>query len=340
MRAALAEQHAVASSQCVRAASRASTLPDDLSELHPRLLRCFVAVAEELHFSRAADHLFIPQPWLSRTVRQLERQTGAPLFVRSTRSVRLTPAGRQLLPAARDLLQALEAVGRVVSARGARLRVAHVPGHDTAMLALDRLAKTHTEFFVEELAIDDGEQIAAVRDRRIDVAVCRLPDDPRPDVRHELLRLDPALVAVRRGRADRPETIDLRRTRVALAAWRGNQGVDERLCAELERRLGRPLPRVQVAPGSGTEIGAFERAGEAAFLTFESALFGDERYARVGVIPVQPLIVWSLVWRRDDCSPATRAFLEAARTVADERLWKLTTTLDSEPLVLGGPQWR
>ena len=312
--------------------------PEDLSDLHPRLLRCFVAVAEELHFSRAADQLFIPQPWLSRTVRQLERQVGAALFVRSTRSVRLTPEGRRLLPPARDVLEALDAVGRLVGARHAELRIAHVPGHDTAMLVLDRFAAAGTDAAVEELSIDDSEQLAAVRDGRIDVAVCRLPDMPRPraDLCCELLRLDPALVAIRRSEANHPESIDLRRTRVALATGRGRHTIEERLAFEFERSLGHPLPRVHVAPGSGTEIGAFERAGERAFLSFESALLPDRQYKRIAAAPVQPLVPWWLGWRRDNVSPNIRSFLEAARTVARERLWTTTDALGGEPLILGG----
>lgn len=311
----------------------------DLIDLHPRLLRCFVAVAEELHFSRAADRLFLPQPWLSRTIRQLECQVGEPLFARSTRSVRLTPAGQRLLPSARAVLEALDTVGRLARTRRAELRVAHVPGHDTAMLVLDRLAGSHREFALEELAVDDDEQLAAVADGRIDVAVCRLSDPPPADVRSELLRLDPALVAFRGGGADPPDAIDLRRVRVAVATRGSDDGVEERLAVELERAIGRPLPRVRVATGTGTEIGALERAGERAFLTFESTLFPDARYVRVATVPVQPLIAWWLVWRRDDISPARQAFLDAARTVAHERLWKTATGLDGRPLIFGGAAW-
>jgi DNA-binding transcriptional LysR family regulator len=335
MNSALAKQDSLVQSERAQPASSPAP-PKDVGDIHPRMLRCFVAVAEELHFSRAADRLFIPQPWLSRMVRPLERQAGVPLFVRSTRSVRLTPAGRRLLPEARDVLEALDAVGRLASARRAELRIPHVPGHDTAMLALDRLAASGTEFALEEFAIEDGEQIAAVGDGRIDVAVCRLPRRPRADLCRELVRLDPALVAIRRGGADPPDSIDLRRTRVAVAAGRGRHSIEQRLAGELERRIGRPLPRVPVAPGSGTEIGAFERAREPAFLTFESALFHDERYARVAVAPVQPHVAWWLVWRRDNVSPATRSFLDAARTVARERLWKTAAAVDGKPLVLGG----
>jgi DNA-binding transcriptional LysR family regulator len=311
----------------------------DLTDLHPRLLRCFVAVAEELHFSRAADRLFLPQPWLSRTIRQLEGQVGVPLFVRSTRCVRLTPAGQRLLPAARDVLEALDAVGRLASVRRAELRVPHVAGHDTAMLALDHFAGRRPEFAVDELAMDDSEQVSAVAAGRIDVAVCRLADQPRQDLCYELLRLDPALVAFRRGRAEPPDMIDLRRVRVALAASGGGGDVEDRLAFELERAVGRSLPRVRVAAGSGTELGAFERAGEQAFVTFESTLFSDGRYTRVAVGPMQPLIAWWLVWRRDDISPARQAFVDAARTVAQERLWQSTTVFDGKPLIIGGAAW-
>ena len=69
-----------------------------------RSLRYFVAVAEELHFTRAASRLFVAQQALSREISRFERELGTPLFVRTTRRVTLTPEGRRLLPRARDLL--------------------------------------------------------------------------------------------------------------------------------------------------------------------------------------------------------------------------------------------
>lgn len=74
--------------------------------MDPRLLRAFVAVAGELHFTRAAARLYVAQQALSRDIRRLERELGAELFVRTTRQVTLTADGERLLPYARRVLAA------------------------------------------------------------------------------------------------------------------------------------------------------------------------------------------------------------------------------------------
>ncbi|AZM53547.1 LysR family transcriptional regulator [Streptomyces sp. WAC 01529] len=75
-------------------------------DIDPRLLRAFVAVSEELHFTRAAARLYVAQQALSRDVRRLERELGAELFSRTTRQVALTADGERLLPYARRVLAA------------------------------------------------------------------------------------------------------------------------------------------------------------------------------------------------------------------------------------------
>src|SRR5512141_646515 len=70
-------------------------------------VRAFLAVAEELHFRRAAERLHMAQPPLTRTIKLLERELGTTLFERNTRSVALTPAGQAMLEPAREVLEAL-----------------------------------------------------------------------------------------------------------------------------------------------------------------------------------------------------------------------------------------
>lgn len=82
----------------------------DRAAVEPRLLRSFLAVAEELHFTRAAARLYVAQQALSRDIRRLERELGAELFVRTTRQVILTPDGARLLPYARRVLEAQSAL--------------------------------------------------------------------------------------------------------------------------------------------------------------------------------------------------------------------------------------
>ncbi|MFE0578267.1 MULTISPECIES: LysR family transcriptional regulator [unclassified Streptomyces] len=77
-------------------------------DVEPRLLRGFVAVAEELHFTRAAARLYVAQQALSRDIRRLEQTLAATLFLRTTRAVELTADGHRLLPLARRVLGAHE----------------------------------------------------------------------------------------------------------------------------------------------------------------------------------------------------------------------------------------
>jgi len=85
---------------------------------HLRDLRYFVAVAEELHFTNAAQRLHIAQPTLSRQIRQLERQLDVVLFDRNQRSVALTVAGKELLEGARKILELWEVTKRLAAGGG------------------------------------------------------------------------------------------------------------------------------------------------------------------------------------------------------------------------------
>src|SRR3954447_21881803 len=120
-------------------------------DLDTRLLRAFVAVAEELNFTRAAERLFMTQQALSSQIQQLESRVMVKLFERTTRRVTLTEAGEQLLPHAVATLAALDGGVRVLeAARQAGRATLRVGLSGTAMVpaageTMRRFARLHPE---------------------------------------------------------------------------------------------------------------------------------------------------------------------------------------------------
>ncbi|MDG4826289.1 LysR family transcriptional regulator [Asanoa sp. WMMD1127] len=104
-----------------------------MTDVHLRELRYFVAVAERLHFTRAAEALYVSQPALSKQIHALETQLRAPLFERDRRTVRLTAAGEALLPGARAALEAWAAAEADLAAALARQAAELVVGMSTGV---------------------------------------------------------------------------------------------------------------------------------------------------------------------------------------------------------------
>ncbi len=156
-----------------------------LDGMETRELRYYVAVAEELHFGRAAERLGIAQPPLSRAIRQLERRLGVTLLERTSRAVTMTEAGEALLHEGRAVLDAVEAAERrtrraahaTTGAPGVVL--ATKAGASTELLAklLDAYAAEPDAVPVEVLLSGIGEQSRVLRDGRADVALLHLPFD-------------------------------------------------------------------------------------------------------------------------------------------------------------------
>ncbi|HEY3689032.1 MAG TPA: LysR substrate-binding domain-containing protein [Pseudonocardiaceae bacterium] len=144
-----------------------------------RKLRYFVAVAEHLHFGRAAEALHIAQPVLSRQIKVLEDDLKAPLFVRDKRATELTPAGAQLLAEARPLLANAAALRRRVTrvARGpATFVVGFMPGL-IVTAPIRALVSRHPELTVEVIRTTWADQTDVIHDGRADVSFVRLPID-------------------------------------------------------------------------------------------------------------------------------------------------------------------
>jgi DNA-binding transcriptional LysR family regulator len=166
-----------------------------------RRLGYFVAVAEELSFTRAAQRLHMAQPPLSQQIALLEKEIGTPLFDRSRRTIRLTAAGAALLPEARRLLTDLDETVRMVRSVGdgtvGRLTVGFVPSAINGVLPdlLREFRATHpaVELTLREMAPD--ALLRAVHDRRLDVAVLYLPIN-EPDLVHRRLASEELLLAL------------------------------------------------------------------------------------------------------------------------------------------------
>ncbi|SEM02893.1 LysR substrate-binding domain-containing protein [Streptacidiphilus jiangxiensis] len=186
-----------------------------------RTLRYFVAVAEELHFGRAATRLHMSQPPLSRAIRRLESDLGATLFRRSPAGVALTPAGETLLVEARLLLDRIEQIRvRVAAAAGAATVTVGLLGDSNDRDAL-RLATAyragHPGVEVRIRETDLTDPTCGLRAGLVDVALTRAPFDETGLTVHQL-RADPVGAVLR---ADDPlaRRAELRLADLADRRW-------------------------------------------------------------------------------------------------------------------------
>jgi DNA-binding transcriptional LysR family regulator len=167
---------------------------DTVDRVETRELRYFVAVAEELHFGRAADRLGIAQPPLSRTIAQLEHRLGVALLTRTSRRVSLTDAGAVLLAESRAILSAVAAAERRTRSAATdrpSLVLAAKAGGSGEVLAklLDAYAAEPGAVPVDLLLCESNTQIPLL-DVRADVALLHEPFDPTTGLDLEVLHTE------------------------------------------------------------------------------------------------------------------------------------------------------
>jgi DNA-binding transcriptional LysR family regulator len=277
--------------------------------LETRELAYFVAVAEELHFGRAAQRLGIAQPPLSRAIKQIEHRVGVPLLVRSSRQVKLTAAGAILLHEARKALDAVAAATRRARRAGEqrpRLVVVTKPGGDAGLLpAILAAYEAEPGLPAADVQLCGlGEQAPLLRDGRADVALLHRPWD-------DLSGFDTEDLLAQRQVAVLPPAHRLAgRTALTLADL-----------------AGEPLPRWPGAKPDGAD-GPQVRDGsqllELVALGRVVALLPDSIRDRLRpdlvCVPVLDAAMSTLVvaWPERSRSPATAAFVRAALAAATQ----------------------
>ncbi|MEJ2479863.1 MAG: LysR substrate-binding domain-containing protein [Acidihalobacter sp.] len=169
-----------------------------------RHLRYFIAVADELHFGRAAERLGISQPPLSQQIRQLEGNIGVQLLRRSNRRVELTEAGRAFLAEARAILgqtdRAVALAQRVARGQAGELRIgftASTPLSNRIPRTISAFRKTRPDVHLRLEEQPTLQQIDALMDRRLHLGIIR-PSPLPPALEAQALFSDPLVAVIRR----------------------------------------------------------------------------------------------------------------------------------------------
>ncbi|MEV6757063.1 LysR substrate-binding domain-containing protein [Streptomyces sp. NPDC051214] len=274
-----------------------------------RTLRYFIAVAEELHFGRAATRLHMSQPPLSRAIKQLEAEIGALLFARSPTGVTLTAVGAVLLDEARALLDHADRVRvRVSAAAGVASLTVGILGDGTdpgvvRLAAAYRRAHPGVDIHIRDTDLTDPT--CGLRAGLVDIALTRAPfDESALTVR--ALRSDPVGAVLR---ADDPLA---RRDRLRLAElserrwFQFPQGTDP--IWQSYWNGGRPR--------EGPIVRAVQECLQAVLWsgTIGLAPLGHDLPAELAVVPLIDMAPSRVVavWNKGDANPLIRSFVETA----------------------------
>jgi DNA-binding transcriptional LysR family regulator len=297
-------------------------------DIEPRLLRAFAAVADDLHFTRAATRLYVAQQALSRDIRRLERELGADLFVRTTRQVTLTPAGERLLPYA---LRVLAAQDELLAA--------------SAGEAPTLLVDLNTEGMVGERVLARARELAPGRElmarfasgltgAAIEIVAGRLDAsfgyfeglDPalRAGLSRQLVRHEPLAVLLPSGHRLAARTAVTLGDLVGEAVYAGAGNPLTREWTDLARQL-LAGHAIEIAPPAPMAVGRTEfqrvmtknRSPVLAVVDFPE-MPGTVLRPLVDPVPLAPL---SLVWRKGRKDPGIEATRAAAKELTRQEHW-------------------
>jgi len=290
-----------------------------------RQLRYFIAVAEEMHFGRAAVRLHMTQPPLSQAIQALEAALGTPLFSRTKRSVSLTAAGAALLPEARRILLQAEGLPdlarRAASGEAGRLSLAFVSTADYSVLPpfLREFRERYPQVQIDLREATTDVQLEELGYGRIDAGLIipPLPDKMKAELDYVSVLTEPLVLALPKG----------------TKGLRGQNAIALKAVSDMPLII---FPR-RIAPAFHDAIVAcFHEAG----LTLRIGQEAIQMQTIVGLVSAgmgialvpqsvsnlkrpgveykslagkTPMVETGLAWRRDNTSPVLRAFLELLR---------------------------
>jgi DNA-binding transcriptional LysR family regulator len=291
-------------------------------------IRSFLAVAEELHFGRAAERLHVAQPPLSRTIKHLERELGTTLFDRNTRSVRLTSSGQALMEPAKEVLEALRRARAAVESADhgevgtVRIAFAGVSTH-RLVARLARAVRSQRPGIVLEMSSQNFAQPAMKRliAGETDIALGRWDVIPA-DVDAHIVMRDSLVIAL-------PDTHPLAGAHrlsisqlssdsfVSLPPYEGSV-LPDRL-RRLARAGGFVPDIVQVSPDTQTALALVSaQVGNHLTLASVASNVTDPHVVFIPLdesVPAASDVHLRAAWRRDDESPALRAVVHELLTL-------------------------
>ncbi|WP_028923886.1 LysR family transcriptional regulator [Pseudonocardia acaciae] len=290
-----------------------------------RHLRYFVAVAQRLSFSRAAEELHIAQPSLSKQIRQLERNLRIQLFRRTSRRVELTNAGALLLRDAQTLLDAwattLTSVREVAAVESQVLRVGFVASAANEMTPtiLRMFAERHPGWRVEMSQTDWQDPTAGLAGGAVDVALLRLPVPLDDTFTSHVLLEEPRCVAL--ASSHPLATSDLIRLDQLLdepfVAPPEESGAWRDYCLAADQRGGHPIRIGAVAKRPDEWLIAIANGLGIAFTPLATARYyqrPDIAYRPVDGVSGSKVAV---VWPKDTTSATALGFVRACAEAAD-----------------------
>lgn len=293
-----------------------------LDAMELRQLRYFVAVADELHFGRAAERLHISGPALSQQIIALERDLGVELFVRDRRSVRLTAAGRSLHDDARQILGLADAARRRLresASLEAPLRLGFVswlPADIPSVLGPTVSVR------VDEWVLPSHSQADRVAEGTLDLAIAWITasDAEQRALRADLLYAERLHATVPGAGSNEPVTAD--RLTVLVDADESAWSSWNRFAGEFAADTGARIARIDDGGITGEAFYAHVRQARGAVLA------SPKRHTAatpptLGTRPVQPtpLWTWSLLSRVDDDRAAVQHTVSALCAHAENQQW-------------------